>query len=68
MLALSAKDLPTRISRIVKLSRSVPLALYKNCQIVKVRPSSSLLMVFVVGNDIAKTLPQGWKSIIPFLK
>ncbi len=27
-----------------------------------------LLMVFVVGNDIAKTLPQGWKSIIPFLK
>lgn len=27
-----------------------------------------LLMVFVVGNDIAKTLPHGWKSIIPFLK
>jgi regulator of sigma E protease len=25
------------------------------------------LMVFVVLNDIAKTLPQGWKSILPFL-
>ena len=27
-----------------------------------------LLMVFVVGNDIAKTLPNGWSSILPFLK
>lgn len=26
------------------------------------------LMVFVVLNDIAKTLPQGWKSILPFLR
>jgi regulator of sigma E protease len=25
------------------------------------------LMVFVILNDIAKTLPQGWKSILPFL-
>lgn len=25
------------------------------------------LMVFVVLNDIAKTLPNGWKSILPFL-
>ena len=24
------------------------------------------LMVFVILNDIAKTLPQGWKSILPF--
>jgi regulator of sigma E protease len=25
------------------------------------------LMAFVILNDIAKTLPQGWKSILPFL-
>jgi len=25
------------------------------------------LMVFIILNDIAKTLPQGWKSLLPFL-
>jgi len=25
------------------------------------------LMVFIVLNDIAKTLPKGWGSILPFL-
>jgi regulator of sigma E protease len=26
------------------------------------------LMVFIVLNDIAKTLPKGWQSLVPFLK
>jgi len=27
-----------------------------------------MLMIFVILNDIAKTLPQGWKSLIPLIK
>ena len=26
------------------------------------------LMVFIMLNDIAKTLPKGWKSMLPFLR
>lgn len=26
------------------------------------------LMAFIILNDIAKTLPKGWQSILPFLR